>query len=59
MGVKKMQEQTQIKERIEELRKRYKNLQRACNYWTRISPETIENYSRKIESLQSQLNPTN
>lgn len=51
-----MQEQTEIKAKIEELRKRYEKLQRNCNSWARISPETTESYAKEIESLQAQLN---
>jgi len=57
-GKKKMQEQdqSQIKARIEELRKRFENLQRTCNSWASVSPETLENYAREIERLQGELN---
>lgn len=50
-----MQEQTEIKTRIEELRQRFENLQRNCHSWARISPETIESYAKEIENLQAQL----
>jgi len=50
-----MRERIKIKVRIEELRKRYENLQRICNSGARISPKTVENYARQIEKLQSYL----
>lgn len=50
------QKQTEIKVKIAELQKRFAILKAQCSFGARVSRETIENYAREIEALQTQLN---
>jgi len=48
--------QAEIKAKIAELRQSFTRLKINCNGFVRISPETIDSYTKEIKQLESKLN---
>lgn len=49
-------QQADIKAKIAELRQRFTRLKINCNGFVRISPETIDSYTKEIKQLEAKLN---
>lgn len=47
--------QAEIKTRIAELRANYLRLTKNCSYGAKVNRDTVEEYARKLETLQAKL----